>query len=327
MASGSGLATLARAAAMCCEPVQMVDAQAHDPSLKQSIKAKQKNSRSCCSSSPTSSPPSKRPRRRSSSKPSEKAVDAHEQRGPSLPPIISGPFASSGSLSSTDHPAGFPGFPVIPSLSTIASLAGTGCTCGFDCTCPGCVEHRGPEHADKEDHTDCPDGCSTCIDHHLRDELPKTSPFGATTASVSSTSASGESSSPSFLDVFFARAAASIPRPPSQRASTITLDPTNITVYPTSLFSLQTNGTQLLDERGPAFGLVRLPKLECCAGRCGCPGDSCACGTNCDGCCAEHHGEEDWASGKQAHILPTEDEVVTMTAPSAGDVVRSCCAG
>ena len=80
-----------------------------------------------------------------------------------------------------------------------------------------------------------------------------------------------------FLGRFFARAAA-VPAPPPNRR--VTLDPMDMTVYPDVV---RDGGGEL----GLAFGLVNLPKLECCGGRCRCAGGMCGCGKTCDGCC-EH---------------------------------------
>ncbi|KAH8101551.1 hypothetical protein BXZ70DRAFT_101577 [Cristinia sonorae] len=270
--STSGLAALADAAALCCSGARMdVDATAPpiapDSDFAQPITAEssssQKHPRDCCQPSPKTRP--KKPRRHSP-KPADKQL-----RGPELAPLISLSLPS-------DTPSGPPPlFPDIPPLSSVASIAGSGCCCGFRCTCPGCVEHRGAEHAAK-DHSDCPDQCGTCIDYDGGVELPD---LGARSGAEVKTAGT------SFIDAFFARAAATIPQPPSQRAAGTALDPTNVTVYPTSLFSGE---GKTMEERGPAFGLVRLPKLECCNGRCGCPEGSCGCGTSCDGCGGQHEG-------------------------------------
>ena len=45
-----------------------------------------------------------------------------------------------------------------------------------------------------------------------------------------------------------------------------------------------TSNLQDRDERSRAFGLVNIPKLECCGGRCSCPENQCGCGENCGGC-------------------------------------------
>ncbi|KAJ7073230.1 ACE1 transcription factor [Mycena belliarum] len=51
----------------------------------------------------------------------------------------------------------------LPPMRIIASLAGSGCTCGVECLCPGCVEHRGPVGA-ASGRRSCTDGCGTCTD-------------------------------------------------------------------------------------------------------------------------------------------------------------------
>jgi hypothetical protein len=54
--------------------------------------------------------------------------------------------------------------PAVPTVPTPAA-ASDACCCGFQCMCPGCVEHRGPAHA-TGGHADCASGaCSTCVDH------------------------------------------------------------------------------------------------------------------------------------------------------------------
>ena len=310
---------MAQAAALCCGGHESTSSSPGECGIEKTVetvlapnqkgKGKERETRpSCCQPSRPSSPPAKRRRRRSRSK--SPTTDMAGQKGPSLPPILCIPPTSA--LAPVLPP---PEFPAIPPLNAIASLAGTGCTCGFDCTCPGCVEHRGPQHAEKDSHS-CSDGCNTCVDHSLALELPKSTTYGAVPTSPSM---------PSFMEAFLARAAA-LPLPPSQRASVIGLDPTNVTVYPTSLFD---GVTKKLDERGRAFGLVQLPKLECCAGRCGCPGDSCGCGANCDGCCADDSGDRD--NDKENGLQHPEENVPSVSActpPEFQPTTRkSCCSG
>ncbi|KAF9229737.1 copper-fist-domain-containing protein [Gyrodon lividus] len=163
-----------------------------------------------------------------------------------LPPILAGSATSPGTV---------PDFPVIPPLSTIKSIAGSGCTCGLRCTCPGCIEHRGLEHAQK-DHKDCSDGCGHCVDHTAGIGLP-----GEDT-----------SSGGSLVDIISAYTA-SLPNPPHNRR--MSMNPGDVTGYPSELFLCSANET---DERGAAFGLVRIPKLQCCRGQCDCPSDGCQCG-------------------------------------------------
>ena len=151
-------------------------------------------------------------------------------------------------------------FPIIPPLSTIASFAGSGCTCGLRCGCPGCLEHRGPENASVS-HKDCADGCGTCIDEQ--------------SVVLSSSQSMG------ILDRFFAHAAA-LPPPPRRKGGGVHLDPMDITVYPDSAWESE--------ESAVAFGLVHLPKLDCCGGRCGCPDSRCGCAEACEGACCKDNG-------------------------------------
>ena len=301
--SRSGLAALADAAALCCGIESDSLSEGRPPLSPSSLHIstpepsfQHKHPRDCCqSSSPKAR--TKKPRRQSPT-PTD-----NNTRGPDLPPIVGA------SSSIYDTPTGPPPvFPDIPPLSSVASLAGSGCCCGFRCTCPGCVEHRGARHAAK-DHKDCPDGCGTCIDYEGGVELPS---LGS--GSNSATNA------PSFVDAFFARAAASIPLPPSSRATGVTLDPTNITVYPTSLF---TGEGKDFRERGAAFGLIQLPKLECCAGRCGCADGLCGCGTSCDGCGEKHDGSMENCCSSIAENPHTSEPSSPVSETAL--VSASCC--
>jgi hypothetical protein len=160
-----------------------------------------------------------------------------ERQGPELPPIfVATPLPH-------EQPDSIPSFPTMPPMSTITMIAGSGCTCGFQCSCLGCVEHRGIEHVSK-DHGSCADGgCTTCVDPRLA-ELPL----------QTSSSTLPNSTSLRSINRFFARAAA-LPPPPINRKSTSKIDPMNVMVYPTT--ALET------EKSGAAFGLVQVPKLEC----------------------------------------------------------------
>jgi len=299
----SGLAALADAAALCCREtdtstavVEIPDSSTSSDDAVSAASSTPKHPLDCCQSS------SKRGMKKS------RRQSPKRTRGPDLPPIVSVPSA----YDSPSVPP--PIFPSIPPLSSVASLAGSGCCCGYRCTCPGCVEHRGMQHAVK-DHKDCPDGCGTCVDYDGGIELPI---LGGSSAPAKGTS---------FIDAFFARAAATIPLPPSHRALGVNLDPTNVTVYPTHLFS---GHNSELDERSAAFGLVRLPKLECCAGRCGCPDGSCECCQSCDGC-GEKHGDSDQncCSAESSQCASRDSKRPTASLSSADTpatrVSGSCC--
>jgi hypothetical protein len=215
--------------------------------------------------------------------------------GPELPPFL---FDDSSPLP-TDS---VPHFGFMPPIQEIASLAGSGCTCGIECNCPGCVEHRGEDQADPNcDH----DACRMCVDNRHGIGLP------------SSSSIDSSCTSSRMIDEFLARAAA-LPAPPVNRkmGSGTQLDPGNVIVYPTAAM-----GTK---ERGVPFGLISIPKLECCGGKCGCPGGSCSCGQACDGCCADHLRAKSRAETDERNdSSPAEGSLVRVISSAP---VRSCCA-
>ncbi|KAJ7771944.1 hypothetical protein DFH07DRAFT_211970, partial [Mycena maculata] len=261
----SGLASLARAAALCCA----------DPHSSPAAPEKDTSS----SKRQTSRPASPNHHKRS------KHINITTERspGPDLPPIL---FNEAGPSPSV------PTFATMPPMSTITSLAGSGCTCGLECACPGCVEHRGSEHAAK-DRRNCRDGCGTCVDAHADLVLP----------GFESTSTSSASQVPaSIIDQFLARAAA-LPAPPNNRKMGfgVGIDPMNIMVYPPAALESQ---------QGAPFGLVSLPKLECCGGQCACPSGSCNCRQSCNGRCIEYR------AGTRA------DTAAHLASPA-----KSCCAG
>ena len=189
---------------------------------------------------------------------------SHYSKGPDLPPILPVP-------SSSQLPVSIPEFASMPPMSEIASFAGSGCTCGLQCACPGCSEHRGSDNVAK-DRRNCADGCGTCIDYAetmIKDKnLPNSD----------------------FLDRFFARAAALPPPPAHRRYGSRTLDPTDVTIYRASESLLSGGGN--------------LPKLECCGGQCLCPSGRCSCGTSCDGSCLAG-GPSSSAQLSAATITPT----------------------
>jgi hypothetical protein len=284
-AQGSGLETLARAAAMCCS---------NEASTSTSPQATRKSTKR--KPSRPGSPGlvnHKRPKNSTKTVPSPSP-------GPELAPI----YFDTSSSSTTQIANPLPDFPIMPPISEIASLAGSGCTCGLQCACPGCVEHRGTEYASKE-RRDCAEGCGTCIDNNHGVALPGHD--SGTTDVMHATT---------FLDKFFARAAA-LPAPPINRRMGVgvDLDPMNVMVYPGTV--------RATGEGGFAFGLVSLPKLECCGGRCACPNGTCGCGKSCNGSCVNHRSE-----GVEARRSPAEDRASTpMDSAATPQVVRSCCAG
>ncbi|KAJ7107711.1 copper fist DNA binding domain-containing protein [Mycena epipterygia] len=122
--------------------------------------------------------------------------------GPTLAPILK--FSSP-----THSPSSTPSIPAfgtqLPPMRVMESLAGSGCTCGVECICPGCVEHRGPTHAAASGRRSCTDGCGMCID--VRSDIVLTQPPGTSASSI---------------DRFLARAAA-LPAPPSNPREVVNL--------------------------------------------------------------------------------------------------------
>ncbi|KAF5377244.1 hypothetical protein D9615_006404 [Tricholomella constricta] len=248
--------------------------------------------------------------KRISSRPSSPTVPSSHKRtkhakipsqspGPDLAPI----FLDALAPSTSGLPPPIPTFETMPPMSMITSLAGSGCTCGLRCACPGCLEHRGPDHAFKE-RRNCADGCGTCVDHTAGVALPSTTP------------SSDSSPASNILDRFFARAAA-LPAPPTNRRMGVgvELDPMNVMVYP--------DAARGASDRALAFGLVTIPKLECCGGRCACPDGLCGCGKACDGCCIGHYERAE----ERRRPAPVEVHApIRIESPPVAPV-RSCCAG
>lgn len=243
--------------------------------------------------------------------------------GPSLPPILFSSPSSSGTSQ-------IPEFPTIPPISIMKSLAGSGCTCGLNCACPGCVEHRGEEHT-SADRADCTSGgCTTCVDWQGGIELP-----------VTSLDSTINNQNTSTIHQFLARAAA-LPLPPHTRKG-LRIDPTNVLIYPTDLFSRDSAGASGdhtaggldMRGRGAAFGLIKVPKMECCGGRCSCPEGTCGCGKSCDGRCGEHGDEGEHnrtRPGNSDQRLSQEVDVPSVTLTSTNPMLSTskasagCCA-
>ncbi|KAF9056407.1 hypothetical protein BJ165DRAFT_512390 [Panaeolus papilionaceus] len=211
------------------------------------------------------------------------AVHTSPSPGPELAPIL----ISSPAPDSTVKSFTMPTFDYMPPMSEISSLAGSGCTCGVECACPGCVEHRGSDDPSRE-RKNCEDGCGMCIDRSVEDTFIKMrQPLSG--------------SSTSFLDQFFARAA-SLPSPPPHRQMSTLLDPMNTTVYTNNPLPLGVN----------------LPKLECCGGRCSCPAGDCTCGGSCAGCCADE-------KERSKSPLLSRSRSLTKDIPPTPQAQQSCC--
>ncbi len=253
-AACSGLLTLASAAAAleCCSKSSSNPTQT---SSTASVK-RPARPRSLKNSSSTSSKRSRQEKR--------SCVSAHSHNL-QLPPLL---YTSSSTSTSQDLSlAAMPDFGFMPPIDQIASLAGSGCTCGVQCACPSCAEHNQNGCTDTGKRN-CADGCGTCIDPSLQFSLPSNAGAGSSTfPSLSQSSTSNHlGDKESFLDRFFACAAA-LPPPPERRKTLVHLDPMNTTVYSNKF--------------GPP---INLPKLDCCDGRCTCPGDQCSCTSSCLGC-------------------------------------------
>jgi hypothetical protein len=146
------------------------------------------------------------------------AKKASSAAAPTLPPLsLFGSHA-------TFTPAPLPKVPLLaPSSSApvltsayVESVAASGCCCGFQCSCPGCTEHRGTNHAEPG-HGDCASGdCPTCVDHQsglgLQVPVPLP-PFNFAAAAASSVPAPSATA----IDALFARPPPSRPAQSSVR--------------------------------------------------------------------------------------------------------------
>ncbi|KAJ6562164.1 copper fist DNA binding domain-containing protein [Mycena capillaripes] len=124
--------------------------------------------------------------------------------GPTLAPIRE----YSAPTHPPSSPPSIPAFHIdilLPSMRVLASLAGSGCTCGVECICPGCIEHRGPAQAAASGRHSCADGCGMCID--VRSDIALTHPPDTPATSI---------------ERFLARAAA-LPAPPSNPRQVVNL--------------------------------------------------------------------------------------------------------
>lgn len=183
-----------------------------------------------------------------------------------LPPLLYADPSSSSTLQDISPPT-MPDFGFMPPIKQIASLAGSGCTCGVQCACPSCAEHNGNGYGLSQK-KNCADGCGTCIDPNLQFSLPSNTGAGSSMFPSLSHESSSDllGNKESFLDRFLACAAA-LPPPPEYRKTLVHLDPMDTTIYSNKF--------------GPR---INLPRLDCCGGRCTCPGDLCSCTPSCAGC-------------------------------------------
>ena len=191
-------------------------------------------------------------------------------RGPDLPPLLSDP---ENTVSPIPNSSPFTAPTSIPSIKSLVLLVGTGFSCGFECACPGCTEHRVPPSSqDSSNLRSCPDDCPHCVDRLGGIELEPASPWPFFGGAIKA----------------FLNRATNLPPPPKNQSAGI--DPTNVTFFPPGLFSLDLGGSSnngRQEKARSAWGLVEIPKLECCAGACGYPDGGYGCGNSCAGCCVE----------------------------------------
>ncbi|KAK7042007.1 copper-fist domain-containing protein [Favolaschia claudopus] len=133
-----------------------------------------------------------------------------------IPPPTSSPSSSSSPPSPHLTIPDFDFASPLPPMRIMQSLAGSGCTCGVECVCPGCVEHRGPAHAAASGRTSCATGCGVCVD--AESERVLASVLSGTSSSHSTSAAAPTSS----IDRFLARAAA-LPLPPAKPGQVVNL--------------------------------------------------------------------------------------------------------
>ena len=260
-----GLARLAHAAAMECS-----SPDAHSVSFSSTIDSEIHHSRSATPPNTTFCKHQK-----------QSTNVLARMPGPDLAPLRFSPLSS--------FPPSIPDFPSMPSMSEIVSLAGSGCTCGVRCACPGCVEHT--DSGDDTSSKRCGEGCGACIDHSIEILDPS------------------QAKDTSFLDRFFAQAAALPPPPAHRKMSSYHLDPMNTHTSP------QSSGSR-------PFDVVNLPKLKCCGGQCTCSVGQCTCRDNCAGSCLDVSRDRNQAEGTRIDGHALDDAMPVPRKPQG-----KCCSG
>ena len=166
-----------------------------------------------------------------------------------------------------------------------------------------CRRPHGPEIAAMSGEQ-FPDKCESCHNHAGGLTLP--SPCSTKHSSNTSNSSpyhplarqgrshTHEQHSSAGMSTFdhFNAVAALLPSPPpgGPNFEPGTLDPTNVAVY----------------HHQKAIGLVQLPPLNCCSGRCRCPSGMCGCGTDCGGSCGQRGscpGNDKGNNRENTHII------------------------
>lgn len=164
------------------------------------------------------------------------------------------------------------------------------CTCGDDCACPSCVQHGNPpaEGMEGVEHHGCGDSCNSFVPSLTlpliqgfegadRRSLPFSLRrcFACSSHVAMPANLSSRAAMQTVADLL-AASSSKVP-PPPLLSRPHELDPTNLSVLPPSAFL---GG----DESRAAFGLLEIPKLECCTGKCRCPPGECTCMSDCCGC-------------------------------------------
>jgi hypothetical protein len=170
----------------------------------------------------------------------------------------------------------------------------------------------------------CPDKCQSCVDHMSGLALPSVVLSASTTGSLNPHDESEEDSGHSHsllgggistLDHFYAMASRLPPPPPTLPGNRPgVLDATNLGVY-------HKTGAK---SRNSASGLVQLPPLNCCAGRCKCAGGRCGCGSDCGGSCGDHFGKPGIGKGQNSP-LRTEANSETENPRRSPKASKGCC--
>lgn len=163
------------------------------------------------------------------------------------------------------------------------SIMVSGCGCGDDCACPSCAEHGNvaiDEQGRPMEHVDCPPSCSSSVTFSWRphDSLTDLSRFRPLPSCFNCTAGFTVPSGLTTIHDLISASAAALPSPPSvARQSAFVLNPVDLSVLPSSAVW----GPR---ESKEAVGLLEVPKLECCSGRCRCPEGDCSCMKDCCGC-------------------------------------------
>jgi len=227
-----------------------------------------------------------------SARPTTSPTSSNPSRGPSLAPILSSSSNSIQGHVNTGDDSGAneitqvfraaeasrqPSL-TIPNLETISSIAGSGCTCGVTCECPGCAEHNVPPSsstvAQGIHKAEC---CGGCVDHigtieHTGSDSDKLNRFFRMAAALPTPPPKAPASEHPWLSAPTTSGSTSVDAP--------SLNPFDVRVFPPALFRQQHPNQE---QFSAYFGLVQIPRLQCCQGQCICPPGRCLCAEGCNG--------------------------------------------